>query len=458
MHKIKEIFSLSIPSLIVIVLPYLGLHWSVISQSVYFSNFILALFILLLIPFQIFFAKLFMSRNTLLQILSVGLLSATILFFYGINLVDIYFRWQIKAYHHQVVRNRIPFTIFFILLFLLEFFIFSRKRKLFFVQNTFFMVLLAVSIATLIFSSTHFKTTDYFKSDFKKEIQPIDSINKPILLIISDEYNSPDGLYQVFKDSSIYNYSNHLKNKGWIVRNSFYSHEISTIHSLSSLFNFNLSTDPNFAEINVNTIGPKKIMQSALNDSLTKKHINIVNFGIFDFGNTQPLTRLYYFPKSFLEELLRFTAFPLLSSNTDGFKAHGIKNNFFIESEHNRIILNSLIDTTQKLKNKLSFFYVHLYMPHAPLVYMPEFSYRVTELDNYLAFWKFTNSKLQTLLDPIVAENKFRIILTGDHGYRKSGKIDPRNSFTAFYGFDQKDVDQLKSVQDIGSLVNGYFK
>lgn len=458
MHKTKEVFSLSIPSLIVIVLPYLGLHWSVISQSVYFSNFILALFILLLIPFQIFFAKLFMSRNTLLQILSVGLLSATILFFYGINLVDIYFRWQIKAYHHQVVRNRIPFTIFFILLFLLEFFIFSRKRKLFFVQNTFFMVLLAVSIATLIFSSPHFKTTDYFKSDFKKEIQPIDSINKPILLIISDEYNSPDGLYRIFKDSSIYNYSKHLKSKGWIVRNSSYSHEISTIHSLSSLFNFNLSTDPNFAEINVNTIGPKKIMQSALNDSLTKKHINIVNFGIFDFGNTQPLTRLYYFPKSFLEELLRFTAFPLLSSNTDGFKAHGIKNNFFIESEHNRIILNSLIDTTQKLKNKLSFFYVHLYMPHAPLVYMPEFSYRVTELDNYLAFWKFTNSKLQTLLDPIVAENKFRIILTGDHGYRKSGKIDPRNSFTAFYGFDQKDVDQLKSVQDIGSLVNGYFK
>ena len=458
MSQLKAYFSFSIPSLIVIVLPYLGLHWTVISQSVYFSNFILALFILFLIPLQLLFGQLFKSKHTILQIAAIGLLSATILFFYGINLVDLYFRWQVNTYHHQVTRNRIPFTIFFVCLFLLELFIFSRKSKFFFVQNTFFIVLLAVSLSTLLFSPTHFINIDSFHPDFKKQIHPADSINKPILLVITDEYNSPDGLYQVFKDSSLYNYSNHLKNTGWIVRNSSYSHEISTIHSLSSLFNFNLSMDTNYAQINVNSIGPKKLMQSALNDSLTKKQINIVNYGIFDFGNTQPLTRLYYFPKSFLEELLRFTAFPLLASNTDGFKVHGINPNFFIEEAHNKTILNTLFDTTQALKNKISFFYVHLYLPHTPLVYEPEFSYRVAELDNYLAFWKFTNTKLQALLDPIAAQNKFRIILTGDHGYRKSSKINPRNSFTAFYGFHQNDVDQLKSVQDLGSLINGYFK
>jgi len=35
--------------------------------------------------------------------------------------------------------------------------------------------------------------------------------------------------------------------------------------------------------------------------------------------------------------------------------------------------------------------------------------------------------------------------------------MNPHNTFTAFYGFNQKDIDKIQSVQDLGSLINGYM-
>ena len=86
-----------------------------------------------------------------------------------------------------------------------------------------------------------------------------------------------------------------------------------------------------------------------------------------------------------------------------------------------------------------------------------EFKYKNQSTDNYLNYWNFTNIKLLSLLKNLTRENKYRIILTGDHGYRGDKKIDPHNTFTAFYGFEKADIEQIKSVQDLGSLINHYF-
>ena len=59
-----------------------------------------------------------------------------------------------------------------------------------------------------------------------------------MLLIVSDEYNSPDNLYSIFNDSSLYQFSKQLKKDGWEVRNNSYSYETSTIHSVASILNF----------------------------------------------------------------------------------------------------------------------------------------------------------------------------------------------------------------------------
>ena len=96
------------------------------------------------------------------------------------------------------------------------------------------------------------------------------------------------------------------------------------------------------------------------------------------------------------------------------------------------------------------------------MLYEPTFKfnkYKEFTLENYLDYWKFTNSKLIPLLDSVNKLNKFRIILAGDHGFRGSkNNIDPHYTFCAFYGFNEIDVNKIYSVQDLGSLIYAYLK
>ena len=96
-------------------------------------------------------------------------------------------------------------------------------------------------------------------------------------------------------------------------------------------------------------------------------------------------------------------------------------------------------------------------MPHSPYTYGIELKTRELNTANYLSYWHFTNQKLDSLLTMLTKENKYRIILTGDHGYRGDKKINPNNTFGAFYGFDKKSAEAISSVQDLGSLINSYY-
>jgi hypothetical protein len=97
-------------------------------------------------------------------------------------------------------------------------------------------------------------------------------------------------------------------------------------------------------------------------------------------------------------------------------------------------------------------------MPHGPLQYEPSFPIlTINNIINYKSYWDFTNQKLNSLLTSLIKENKYRIILTGDHGYRYDKRINPHYTFTAFYGFNQESIDKINSVQDLGSLINGGF-
>ena len=50
-----------------------------------------------------------------------------------------------------------------------------------------------------------------------------------------------------------------------------------------------------------------------------------------------------------------------------------------------------------------------------------------------------------------------KIIITGDHGYRNVSKLNPNHTFLALYGFDDINISEIKTVQDIGSLINCNF-
>ena len=96
-------------------------------------------------------------------------------------------------------------------------------------------------------------------------------------------------------------------------------------------------------------------------------------------------------------------------------------------------------------------------MPHTPYMYFNEFS-QPRNTAGYVAYWKFTNKKVLQFLNELLQSHQYRIILTGDHGDREDPKINPNYTATAFYGFDAKDVEKIRTVQDLGVLINAYYK
>ena len=98
-------------------------------------------------------------------------------------------------------------------------------------------------------------------------------------------------------------------------------------------------------------------------------------------------------------------------------------------------------------------------MPHAPFSYFDEFTVDVAEKPTlqYAKFWDFTNDKIINFLKSI-DYSEYRVIISTDHGYRHSSKLNRLNTFGAFYGFDESDVKKVEYVQDIGSLIKHSFK
>ena len=109
---------------------------------------------------------------------------------------------------------------FFLVIFIIIILI-SKKREINYQYLNVFLILFGTIAFCTSFEPT--KEKRKFKSSFVT-LPKYNSTIKPVLLIISDEYTSPDALYQVNKDSSVYQFSNELASTGWIIKNSFYSY------------------------------------------------------------------------------------------------------------------------------------------------------------------------------------------------------------------------------------------
>jgi hypothetical protein len=126
---------------------------------------------------------------------------------------------------------------------------------------------------------------------------------------------------------------------------------------------------------------------------------------------------------------------------------------------HNQFLIEKGAENIKSLAKQPSFIYVHLLMPHMPYEYKGAKNYSSTSnintVDNYISYWKFTNALIQnSFLNPLVKSAKFKVIITGDHGYRwNKDQVNPHQTMTAYYGFPKWQVDQMKSVQDLGSLI-----
>jgi hypothetical protein len=245
---------------------------------------------------------------------------------------------------------------------------------------------------------------------------------------------------------------------GWITRNSVKSNHISTIHSLSSLFNFNVSNDTSFNNLRLFTIGPKYLITANLIDSLYKKNIKVINFGIFDLGKSKPLSSFYSYPKNFVQQFFFFSTYQKIVDNTNRFSTNGLKYSYYPTQMQNDFIFTNMSDSLGLNPMPNSFVYAHLMMPHLPYMYNNEFKSKSgNKLNKYIDFWNFTNTKTKTLLSTLIAKNKYRIIFTGDHGFRGDYRVNPSLTFMAFYGFENHEIEKIETIQDLGSLINSCF-
>lgn len=457
MKKIFELFNLKQLSVLLITLPYLAFNGISIVQSPFFctSNLLLLFLGVFIIDIII---KLVLKKIAQEFFTTISLTTACVitLFFYGFYIVSLT-QNGISYVFNILIRGRviIEFTTFVIILIILL----AKNKKINFQYFNIFLIIFFTS--SVISSLVSYKPNVILVYKSNNIPLPLkNKSNKPVILIISDEYTSPDDLYKVYKDSSVYKFSNDLKNNGWIIKNRFYSYETSTIHSLSSMFNFNLSKNSKYSNEKIENVASRKLIGAKLADSLSSKNVNIINFGIFHFGKIPYLNRLYIYPTSFLDQVFLNTIYYQIRTNTGNLHIRGLTNSYHPIEQHNKFLIKHLADSLHSLNQSIFFSYVHLYMPHAPFQNEPEFSSRSkNSLASYKAYWDFTNNKLEELLSQLKIEDKYKIILTGDHGLRSEDKrINSNYTFTAFYGFEKGEVNKIKSIQDLGSLINWSFE
>lgn len=361
-----------------------------------------------------------------------------ILFFVKIN--------ELTLNLHLRAKYILPLVLLIIILLIIRFKN-TIKTKLF-ILNIFFIIFCIISLTNKIYCTT--SNTEKITSHpvlFKQ------NKGKPILLIIADEYASPCELKKHFTDSSIYNFQKGLLTNGWIIKDNMYSRNISTINSLASIFNFNFQSDDKSLTF---PYSRRSLRKSTLYDSLEKKKVQFYNYGIFDIGKTMAMSKIYYYEdetqtNNFVKGFFSRTLIsPIISINEENLQnKHNILNIQFAEKKLNTIANNSFV-------------YIHLLMPHGPYEYKgKKCSYtnfaNKDNLISYYDYWKFSNKILTSFLSDLSKDNRYRIILTGDHGFRSDKRINPHCTFAAFYGFEKISIDNLKSVQDLGSLINcGY--
>lgn len=438
------------------LLPYIAISWSKIYDTGFysFSNFVLILLTVVLLDLllYLFFWKLFRIALPL----HVFLINIFLLFFYAdmfvpnsVSLLNIFF----VDYN---IRYRWVFLFYFILFYLIHFCLLRFKRYPYKFFNSFSIILFIV-VSVWNISKADNRGIGYIKniSSNKIHFKTTEKSSKPIILIITDEYSSPDQIFNITKDSNTYDFSKNLSSSGWIVKNNFYSHEQSTINSISSLFNFNLSKDGTYSKESIIDIAINKLYKNSFYESLNAKNGKIINYGIFHIGDSKPLTKLFSYPENFIEQFLLGSTLFSINLKKGVLSNSGNINEDYPFERHNKKVLYNLGNLDEEGK---VFIYAHLFLPHNPFVFQPEYKFRNLSLDNYISFWNFSNTKIHVMLNRLVKEDKYRIIITGDHGYRADKNIDFHSTFGAFYGFEKGDVDKIVTVQDVGSLIDSYFQ
>jgi hypothetical protein len=451
-------------SIFFILLPYILLNFQITKNS-YLFDFKLFGGVILLIVFIDWLIGIFCKKNYP-SFLGCILLTVILLFFYGAYII-VPVQKMITLYFQHYIRGRIMFVaVYFIMLLLL--FLVTQKKLTAFLHFNIFSLIFSFSIICnfILFPGKEVKTINTAKN-ISGVLGTFDSLadskfeNKPILLIITDAYASPKEIekkFSIFEANKLYYY---LEKNHWQLKYKFYSEEVNTGRSMASMFNYNLSAPEN----NYSSLSPVEVSRYLINPTLiadlNTQKIEFVNKSFFEISKKKPFFTIGDLPNSFTELFLLNSIYFLIKASTTGaVNLEDFTNGYSSVYQYNQKIIDELtirLRSPNNSNNKME--YYHLLMPHTPYNFGGEFTSTDLKTKTYFRYWNFTNNKLINILKN-VQPDKYRIIITGDHGHGgEKGKIsfDIHYTFAAFYGFEKVDVDRINSVQNIGLLINKYL-
>jgi YidC/Oxa1 family membrane protein insertase len=452
--------------LALLTLPYL----SIVCESFY--AFLISLLLLLLLGlFDIIFEK----GNYVWKHIYLAIFISLFVFLYSMMINDIIDLFKEKYYLNSLqIRLRHVYTVI-IPLFLIIYYK-SNHKKIYSIFSILVIVFCFTSLIQPIIKNIKEPKNPNLEGNnvFAKLESKYN--RKTTILLIFDAYSSPEEIRKIDPNQNTEELVDYMELKNdWVIKREFPTLEGSTYNSVHSTLNYNLS-DPlkpnHYFDDYEGTFYYRTRGTSKLINDLESKNVSIKNYGQLNIKgvneddplqirqpvDTGPFANNFPNIKSFVpfnKYLQNSETFFMLISKT-------LLPSFLTDSDitsfqsGNRKLFSVL---NEEEFEKYDFLIYHFMMPHAPFGYYDEFILEEGDGTDsqYAKFWQFTNSKIINFLDSLDYD-KYRIIISADHGYRHSSKVDRLNTFGAFYGFNKEDVDKVKYVQDIGSLINHSFK
>ncbi len=353
-----------------------------------------------------------------------------------------------------LLRVRYTIILFFLLLFLVAILASKKFQVATRVINTFLITFIITSVFFTNFHTKIFninnvsKTTPDINEPAKQEQS---KEKKKIILIVLDEYGSAEDISKYQSDKAAENsYFDYLKSKGFLIVRKNSTKEIETESSLNQLFN--KQSGLSFENKRIEQVA-LELNQSFVIKTLENRGYIFKNFSCFSLANHKEFYYVSPFPRNNFDILLKNSMSFLVESNL---KLDNFTNftNFYIYADYNKKVFNESLDYINGLNlNSSHFVFVHLLLPHPPFYSENEFADKPINLENYVTFWNFTNRKIQSYLDSIEDLPSYKIIVTGDHGFRRDKRLNPYLTTSIFYNFDSTEVSKLSNVQDIGNLL-----
>jgi len=318
-------------------LAYFLLHYDVFRRSMLLDHTYVAILFSIFILVDILLVYLNKTEKKFNKTINALIYSAAILFWFVIDFMH-NTHIVVKDYiTHPYYSASILGIGFICSIITIELFLKSKRHGNYF-QNVFWSILCITSLSDLILGKVE---KEYEKiSNTPKKFEYAKKDNKTTVLLILDEYSSPNEIYKLTKNTNELDLAKKLKNNGWTIKSTFKTKELSTIFSIASLLHYNISSDKKFIKRHDWDVHLKYYLNPpTLIKDLRDKKIRIKNYGIFQLADYNPVSTIFFFPTNFFELITAFTGIPVLFDYFKDGKLDLIRFNTSSTDEHNRYLL-----------------------------------------------------------------------------------------------------------------------